>query len=148
MFAGLLIEAGIGLVVAETSGEFIPQMLNMDLLDGISFNKGCYTGQEVIARLKYKGEVKRRCYRWTIHRDASEPALTIEPGTTVIDAEARPAGLVVCAVNNDLYTHGLVVLKTSTVADDTAVFVAKSDNIDEKIPCQINAELPPYAINN
>lgn len=156
MFIDKLIEAGIGFVVAETSGEFIPQMLNMDLLGGISFNKGCYTGQEVIARLKYKGEVKRRCYRWSLQSDNDKPVPTIAPGANVLDGEDRPVGTIVCVTAGNSHSHsrahspghGLAVLKTTTVEDDTAVFIANPDNIDEKIPCQINAELPPYAINN
>ena len=41
-------------------GEFLPQQLNLDCLDSVSFSKGCYPGQEIIARLKYRGEVKKR----------------------------------------------------------------------------------------
>ncbi len=52
--------AGVPLLGATTSGEFLPQMLNLDELDAISFQKGCYTGQEVIARAHYRGRVKRR----------------------------------------------------------------------------------------
>jgi len=59
------IEAGIPTVVATTTGEFVPQMVNLDLLDGISFTKGCYTGQEIVARMKYRGRVKRRMLRFS-----------------------------------------------------------------------------------
>lgn len=54
------IHRGIGQLNAQTSGEYIPQQLNMDIVQAISFQKGCYTGQEVIARLHYKGESKKR----------------------------------------------------------------------------------------
>ncbi len=54
--------AGVPNVYSATSEEFLPQMLNLETLGGLSFNKGCYPGQEVIARLKYRGEVKRRMY--------------------------------------------------------------------------------------
>ncbi len=54
------IRAGIPTIHAATSGEFVPQMANLDLLGGISFTKGCYTGQEIVARMKYLGRVKRR----------------------------------------------------------------------------------------
>ena len=47
-----------------TSETFVAQMLNLDLLGGIAFDKGCYTGQEVIARAHYRGRVKRRLQRW------------------------------------------------------------------------------------
>lgn len=57
-----LIRAGAPRIEAATSGEFIPQMLNFDLTGHISFSKGCYTGQEVIARMHYRGKPKRRLY--------------------------------------------------------------------------------------
>ncbi len=59
------IRAGIPTIVAATTGEFVPQMVNLDLLDGISFTKGCYTGQEIVARMKYLGRVKRRMLRFS-----------------------------------------------------------------------------------
>ncbi len=59
----LNIREGIGEVRAATCEEFIPQMLNMQLLDGISFNKGCYTGQEIVARMQYRGTLKKAMYR-------------------------------------------------------------------------------------
>ena len=59
------IAAGIPTIVAETTGEFVAQMVNLDLNDGISFTKGCYTGQEIVARMKYLGRVKRRMLRFS-----------------------------------------------------------------------------------
>lgn len=60
----LAIEAGEPEVHASTSGEFVAQMLNLDLLGAIAFDKGCYTGQEIIARAHYRGRVKRRVQRF------------------------------------------------------------------------------------
>lgn len=59
----LNIRDGIGEVGAAVTGAFVPQMLNMDLLGAISFDKGCYTGQEIVARTHYLGKQKRRMYR-------------------------------------------------------------------------------------
>ncbi|MFA0809960.1 CAF17-like 4Fe-4S cluster assembly/insertion protein YgfZ [Microbulbifer epialgicus] len=59
----LQIEAGIPQIDAATSEMFIPQMTNMHLLGGVSFKKGCYTGQEVVARMQFRGATKRRLYR-------------------------------------------------------------------------------------
>lgn len=56
--------AGLPQVYAATSGQFVAQMLNLDCIDAISFSKGCYTGQEVIARAHYRGRVKRRMQRF------------------------------------------------------------------------------------
>ncbi|MDD1641600.1 MAG: tRNA-modifying protein YgfZ, partial [Methylococcaceae bacterium] len=54
--------AGMPWLTTETSEEFIPQMLNLDILGGISFNKGCYTGQEIVARTHYLGKTKRTMF--------------------------------------------------------------------------------------
>jgi folate-binding protein YgfZ len=58
------IATGLPQVYASTSEEFVAQMLNLDVLGAISFDKGCYTGQEVIARAHYRGRVKRRLQRF------------------------------------------------------------------------------------
>lgn len=62
----LNIQAGLPFIDASTSGEFIPQMANMELINGISFTKGCYTGQEIVARMHYLGKLKKRCYKINI----------------------------------------------------------------------------------
>lgn len=56
------IQAGMPEVLPKTQEQFVPQMLNLDILNGINFKKGCYTGQEIIARTHYLGTVKRRTY--------------------------------------------------------------------------------------
>jgi folate-binding protein YgfZ len=58
------IMAGLPQIYTATSEAFVAQMLNLDLLGAIAFDKGCYTGQEVIARAHYRGRVKRRLQRW------------------------------------------------------------------------------------
>jgi tRNA-modifying protein YgfZ len=60
------VAAGLPQVHAATSEQFTPQMLNLDLLDGISFTKGCYTGQEIVARTHHLGRVKRRTLRYVL----------------------------------------------------------------------------------
>ena len=57
------IRAGLPQIYQNTREAFVAQMLNLDLLDGISFDKGCYTGQEIIARTQHLGRIKRRLYR-------------------------------------------------------------------------------------
>jgi tRNA-modifying protein YgfZ len=59
----LNVRDGVGEVREKTIEEFIPQMLNMQLMDGISFTKGCYTGQEIVARMQYRGTLKKGMYR-------------------------------------------------------------------------------------
>ncbi len=63
------IRAGIPTVLPETSDAFVPQMVNMQLIDGVSFTKGCYTGQEVVARMQYLGKLKRRMYSAEVDTD-------------------------------------------------------------------------------
>jgi tRNA-modifying protein YgfZ len=62
------IRAGLPQIYLATREAFVAQMLNLDLLDGISFSKGCYTGQEIIARTQHLGRIKRRMYRLQLPR--------------------------------------------------------------------------------
>ena len=75
---------GVAQVYAATSEEFVAQMLNLDALGGIAFDKGCYTGQEVIARAHYRGRVKRRMQRFF-----SRGALKLAPGESGQLADGR-----------------------------------------------------------
>ena len=68
------IAAGLPHVFAATSEQFTPQMLNVDLLGGVSFTKGCYTGQEIVARTHHLGRVKRRTMRYRMAGDGNLPA--------------------------------------------------------------------------
>ena len=80
---------GLPQVVSATSGQFVAQMLNLDRVDGISFRKGCYTGQEIIARAHYRGRVKRRLQRF-----ATTGARTLSPGDRIALAEGRVADVI------------------------------------------------------
>jgi folate-binding protein YgfZ len=57
------IDAGIAWVTLATQEQFVPQMANMDLIGAVSFKKGCYPGQEIVARTQYLGKVKRRLFK-------------------------------------------------------------------------------------
>ena len=67
----LEVAAGVPEIHTATAGEFVAQMLNLDCMGGISWTKGCYTGQEIIARSHYRGQVKRRMRRYAAA--ATEP---------------------------------------------------------------------------
>ena len=84
------IQAGIPEIVAATQEAFVPQMVNLDLLNGINFKKGCYTGQEIVARTHYLGKVKRRTH--IAHIDSETSPLA---GDEILDASGAAAGLVV-----------------------------------------------------
>ncbi len=80
------VREGIAEITLATQDEWIPQMLNWDLIGGISFKKGCYTGQEIVARTHYLGKVKRRLLRFRV---ADRP----EIGQDILQ-EGVPAGKV------------------------------------------------------
>jgi folate-binding protein YgfZ len=90
----LAVEAGVPIVTAATSDQFVPQMLNWDAIGGINFRKGCYPGQEIVARMRYLGRLKERLYAFRVAVDR-EP----EPGARVYGAAfgATPCGTVVNA---------------------------------------------------
>lgn len=77
--------AGLPQVYAATTEEFVAQMLNLDVVGAIAFDKGCYTGQEVIARAHYRGRVKRRLQRFR-----SRGPLDLKPGDGGELADGRP----------------------------------------------------------
>lgn len=62
-WTGLDIAAGIPFILPATQEEFVPQMVNLDLIGGLSYTKGCYPGQEIVARTHYLGKLKQRLYR-------------------------------------------------------------------------------------
>jgi len=94
------IQAGIPTVLPQTSEAFVPQMANLDVIDGISFDKGCYPGQEIVARMHYRGRTKQRMYR--AHVDAPvlpqpgdpvyAPGMRGQAAGTVMLAHAAPDG--------------------------------------------------------
>jgi folate-binding protein YgfZ len=101
------IRAGIPTLFPQTTEAFVPQMMNLHVIDGISFTKGCYTGQEVVARMKYLGKLKRRMY--LAHVTTEQPpqpgdelfatGSTSGQGTgKVVDARAADGGFDLLAV--------------------------------------------------
>jgi tRNA-modifying protein YgfZ len=83
----LEIQAGIPDIELKTQEQFVPQMLNLDILNGINFKKGCYTGQEIVARTHYLGAVKRRTYLGSL-QSASAP----QAGDKILDNTQNEAG--------------------------------------------------------
>lgn len=118
------IRAGLGCVTAATSLEWIPQMLNYQLaaVNGISFTKGCYTGQEIVARMQYRGKLKRHMYRL-----ASDGPL--EPGCPLyrMGSEQSVGEVVSCAASASGYEL-LAVITSSALEPDATVFANSSGN--------------------
>ena len=105
------IRDGIGQVMGETRELFIPQMLNLQAVGGVSFKKGCYTGQEIVARMQYLGKLKRRLYRLSL--GATELPL---PGTPLFaPGHSSAVGEVVIAAYAEEGIELLAVLTADAV---------------------------------
>ncbi len=111
----LEVMSGVARVVAATVEQFVPQMVNLELVGGVNFQKGCYPGQEVVARSQYRGTIKRRSHLLL----GTEP---MHPGQEIFHSEdpAQPAGMVVLAGTRDGTAYAaLVELKTAALAGGT-----------------------------
>lgn len=125
------IRAGLAQVWPATHEAFVAQMLNLDLVGGIAFDKGCYTGQEIIARTQYRGAIKRRMFRFA----AACPAPL--PGTRLVVGEAH-AGDVVEAVDTATGCELLAVVSLAQKA--ASLELASSPQVKlERLPL-------PYAV--
>jgi len=94
------IRAGIPVITPATQEEFVPQMVNLDLIGGVSFEKGCYPGQEIVARMHYRGTLKQRMYRAAVSGgDAPQPGDKLyspdfgdQACGTIVNATPSPEG--------------------------------------------------------
>ncbi|TNF52481.1 MAG: folate-binding protein [Gammaproteobacteria bacterium] len=117
-WAWLLTSGGIPVIQAATQDQFVPQMANMEILHGVSFQKGCYPGQEIVARTQYLGKLKRRMYLAHVDAEAKagdevySPVLPDQTAGMVANAAPAPGGgtdlLVVLRI--DSYEDGHVHL--------------------------------------
>lgn len=105
------IRAGRPLIEQPTQDQFVPQMVNLELAGGVDFRKGCYPGQEVVARAQYRGAVKRRMVRL---RGAA-----LKPGQELYsdDTPGQPSGMVVNAAGDE----ALAVLQISAVESKSPI---------------------------
>ena len=99
------IDAGIPVIYPQTSEAFVLQMANLGMLDGVSFKKGCYPGQEIVARMQYLGKLKRRMFLAHLETDSlpspgdelvAEGKAEADGSGMVVDAEFDPQGVVHC----------------------------------------------------
>ena len=96
----LNIRSGIPVILPQTQEQFVAQMVNLELIGGVNFNKGCYPGQEIVARMQYLGKLKRRTY--LAHLDyPARPDTSGAPqaGDELFsaDMEGQPCGMIVNA---------------------------------------------------
>ena len=105
------VRAGRPLIEQPTQDQFVPQMVNFELAGGVDFHKGCYPGQEIVARAQYRGVVKRRMVRL---RGAQ-----LKPGQDLYsdDAPGQPSGMVVNAAGDE----SLAVLQISALEAKAAI---------------------------
>jgi hypothetical protein len=109
------VDSGIAIIESSTTDAFVPQMLNFELIGAVNFQKGCYPGQEVVARSQYRGTAKRRTFLF----DCPEP---LAAGDDVFHAEdaSQPAGKVVVACRAPVDSasglhHALVEVKLAAM---------------------------------
>lgn len=119
------IRAGRPAITLATQDQFVPQMANFEVLGGVDFKKGCYPGQEIVARTQYRGILKRRMYRVR----AGTP---LHPGQDLYSGDAgdQASGTVLNAVDGE----ALAVLQIGAVNDGTALRAAPGGAPLEVLP--------------
>lgn len=105
------VRAGLPIIEAGTTEQYTPHMLNLDCLDAISFSKGCYTGQEVVARTEHRGRSNRRLSRFNVE----SPAL---PAGAKLQQEGRDVGEVVMGASTQVLAVVPVALHQETLECD------------------------------
>jgi folate-binding protein YgfZ len=110
----LEVGSGVPRIVAATVEQFVPQMVNFELVGGVNFQKGCYPGQEIVARSQYRGTIKRRAFVF-------ECATAARPGQEVFHSgdAAQPAGMVVNAASFAGSHRALVEVKLAALDGGT-----------------------------
>ena len=114
------IRSGLGHVEVDTVDLFIPQMLNFQAIGAISFKKGCYTGQEVVARMKYLGKLKRRMYRIRVPVSADR----LLPGMPCyLQGQNQSVGNIVSTAHCDAERLEVLVVLTKEAADSDDLLI-------------------------
>ena len=132
------VRAGLPLVTLATQDQFVPQMANFELVGGVDFKKGCYPGQEIVARTQYLGKLKRRMYRGWI--DAPVPSAPA-PGQDLFGGGPQAIGTIVSAAPRPEGGYEfLAVLQSSAVEAAEAIRLGAPDG-----PIAHMASLP-YAV--
>ncbi len=111
------VRAGVPQISLATQDQFVPQMANFELVGGIDFKKGCYPGQEIVARSQYLGKLKRRMYR--AETDAGD-ATQVAPGQDVFGDEPQAAGMIVSVARRPEGGIELLAVMQSAVAESGA----------------------------
>jgi folate-binding protein YgfZ len=137
------IEAGIAAIGPSTSDTFVPQMINLDRVGGVSFTKGCYVGQEIVARTQHLGRIKRRMYR--AHWNGASfiqagdmleaSAHAASPRAQVVNAQPLPSGgyhmlaVIPIDVADSIPDTGLALDDGSRLTLHALPYVLKDENV-------------------
>ncbi len=105
------IHAGIPEILPNTADMFLPQMLNLENLGGLSFQKGCYPGQEIVARVKYRGELKKQLYKASVTTE-----LPIEAGSPLVTSSNHDSAIGHVINAENLNKNTLILLTVINIA--------------------------------
>ncbi|OEE46241.1 tRNA-modifying protein [Enterovibrio norvegicus] len=134
----LELRAAIPALSASTSSEFIPQSLNLQALDAISFKKGCYTGQETVARAKYRGINKRATY--LLQGEASTAPKAGDAMERSVGENWRSGGTILSGYQFDNGQALALVVMPNNLDDDTQFRLADASEIWQKLPLPYSLE--------
>lgn len=123
------IEQGYAEITGDAANVFLPQQLNLDMVDALAFDKGCYPGQEIVARLKYRGEIKSRLLRG--HAQGEIPR-----GARLRAGATHSAGRILSTVTRAATTELLAVIELGALIDPP--------QIEDAPHARLQLERPPY----
>jgi tRNA-modifying protein YgfZ len=126
-------------ITPATAALWLPQMLNLDLIGGVSFSKGCYVGQEIVARTQHLGRLKRRTLRYL-----GPPDATLAPAQPLFSGEAL-AAQVIASARDATATHALAVVELRHCSDLLGARPGGSELVPADLPYAIPAPAPDDA---
>ncbi len=126
--------SGIPEILPETADKFLPQMLDLEELGGLSFQKGCYPGQEIVARVKYRGELKKQLYKASLSTSNE-----IQPGASLVvsndETETLAGNLVNIAHVDDNKWAVLAVINIKSTINDS---IKLQDDKESQLKLQLD----------
>ena len=134
----LEIKEGFPQLSDESSGEYVPQMLNLQAINGISFTKGCYLGQETVARMQYLGKNKRALY--SLATQLSQPLNKDDIIEKQLGENWRKAGDILASYQADSGQCYLQAILNSDLDDSTAL------RIKSQPESKVSVQTLPYSL--
>lgn len=111
------VEAGVAVITTASQEKYVPQMVNLDLVGGVSYTKGCYPGQEIVARTHYLGQQKQRMYRIAVQ--ATEPLRVGDPLYSAAFGEQASGTILYLGAQTGHQREALAVIQRRSVEDAT-----------------------------